>query len=642
MPGSGAHHVLRLGVLFAFVGALFAALALFGDRFADLARTAPLGLAIVFLALASITFGYAVRILLLERQDRRRESRHAWRERVGELLRETSDYGVLPRLSELPDTAFGISPTRYSETGEAPYVPRDRADQLLRNALTVPDRPYPFVLVVGETKSGKTRTALEAVRTAFGGRNPAVILPKHGPSLVDFARLRTRLNVDPAPAIVWLDDVDGPMLDHLSADVVEDLSNWAIVVGTMPSTRYQRIRRGGADIAAATVSALHRARRIVLDTEPTEYESAAFRRAYPRVWLDGGIGASLAGGTEIAAKYRGGSKVSPAGLAVVRAAVDWQRAGMGRPITETELRCLFPLYLRELDVDIPPTYDQFASGVEWAVASLESGPALLIGEGDGWQASNYVAALDDRSDGEFTRPIPDQTWRELLAIASPPEAFGLAVSAYLRGSYGAAATVFRWVVDAGESGHRLAANVGLGMALSKLDEVGEAAVAFRTVLESGHPGQMPRAALNLGLLLSKKGDTVGARAAFDQAAASGHTDYAPRAAFSLGLLLAKHNDSAGAQAAFERAVRSNHPDASPSAAVGLGGMLHAHGDLVGARAAYQKAIQSGHPDAAPLAQELLSELPAPQPPLGLPAQPPYEIPAGDPAAGSVRAPGTWQ
>jgi tetratricopeptide (TPR) repeat protein len=625
MPGSDVRNVLRLGVLFAVVGGLFAGLALYGREFPEIAEPATGVVAVGFLVLASLTLLLTARLLWVRRRDRKRESRRAWRERVAELLRETSEYGVLPRLSELPDDAFGILPTRHAEFGDAPYITRERTDQQLADVLSSPDQPHPFVLVVGATKSGKSRTALEAVREVFGGRNPAVVLPKHGPALVDLVRLRPRIPIDPAPAVVWLGDVDGPLLDHLTQEVVQELTSWAVIVGTMSSERCRQIRRAGTDIAVSMVTALNRAARVDLDTEPTEFEITAFRRVYPRVKLPdtGGIGAALAGGPELESTYRSGAKASPAGLAIVRAALDWQRAGMVRPITETELRCLFPLYLRDIDLDVPPAYEQFASGLEWATAPLESAPPLLVREADGWTASNYLAALDDRTNHDASRPIPESVWRELLAIAAPPEAFGLAVAAYLRGEHEASATAFRHVIETGAGGHLLAANVGLGIALAKLDEVAEAAAAFRTVIDSGHPGQLPRAALNLGNLLSKKGDVVGARNAYDQAIESGSTDYAPRAAFSLGLLLAKHDDTAGAQVAFEQAVRSGHPDAGPSAAVGLGGVRHAHGDLVGARAAYEQAIRSGHPDAAPLAEELLAELPE-----------------SDEA--SIRAPETWQ
>lgn len=616
MPGSDVRPVLRLGVVFALVGGLFAGLVLVGREFPDIVEPATGILAVAFLGLASLMLLMAARILLVDRREQKRETRRVWRGRVGELLRETSEYGVLPKLSELPDGAFGISPSRYSEFGDTPYVPREAADRRLEYALGSTDQPYPFVLLVGETKAGKSRSALEAVRAVYGGRNPAVVLPKNGQALLDLARLSPRIPIDPAPAVVWLDDVDGPVLDHLSAEVVEELTSWAVIVGTIPAARYHQLRRAGADISVTTVAALNRAERVDLPTEPTEFEVAALRRGYPRVTLSepASIGAALAGGPELASAYRAGAEASPPGLAIVQAAIDWQRAGMTRPITEAELRWLFPLYLRDIDLDIPPTYEQFASGLEWASAALESAPSMLVRESDGWTASNYLSALDDRTDATG-RPIPEPVWRELLSMTTPPEAFGLAVAGYLRGEHQAAATAFRHVAETGAGGHLLAANVGLGLALAKLDEVGEAAVAFRTVIESGHPGQMPKAALNLGLLLSKKGDVVGARNGFDAAIASGHADYAPRAAFSLGLLLAKHNDTAGAAIAFEQAVRSGHPDSAPSAAVGLGGVRHAHGDIAGARAAYEEAIRSGHPDAAPLAGELLSELPEPERPL---------------------------
>jgi hypothetical protein len=70
--------------------------------------------------------------------------------------------GQLPRLSTLSSYRLGVSPSRYGsedQRGTDPYVRRN-ADDELDHAL----RNKPFVLVVGDSKAGKSRTAAEAAR----------------------------------------------------------------------------------------------------------------------------------------------------------------------------------------------------------------------------------------------------------------------------------------------------------------------------------------------------------------------------------------------------------------------------------------------------------------------------------------------
>lgn len=67
----------------------------------------------------------------------------------------------LPRLSQLSDDVLGATPTRYTMAGDAPYVPRPDHDAAIRGLLAAPGPPYPFVVVWGDTKSGKSRTLAE-------------------------------------------------------------------------------------------------------------------------------------------------------------------------------------------------------------------------------------------------------------------------------------------------------------------------------------------------------------------------------------------------------------------------------------------------------------------------------------------------
>src|SRR5690606_32501332 len=240
------------------------------------------------------------------------------------------------------------------------------------------------------------------------------------------------LPIDPEPAIVWLDDVDGPSLDHLSANVLEELSKWAVVVGTIQARRYHQIRRAGGDVTATAQVALAQAERVELPTALTQEESRDAEWTYPHEDFSGSIGEALIGAAELLTKYRDGGQANPPGLALVRAAIDWRRGGMVRPIEEPDLRRLFPLYLREIDPEVPPSAKNFDAGLAWATEPVTAStpllePTRLESGATGWNPLGYLVAVDDGSVEKGGRPVPRFLWDELLAAVEAPEQFGIAV-----------------------------------------------------------------------------------------------------------------------------------------------------------------------------------------------------------------------
>ena len=65
----------------------------------------------------------------------------------------------------------------------------------------------------------------------------------------------------------------------------------------------------------------------------------------------------------------------PSGYAIVQAAVDWELAGFDqlpnqRPISEEDLRALFPVYLAELAPMRPAAKQEFQQGLRWALTPI--------------------------------------------------------------------------------------------------------------------------------------------------------------------------------------------------------------------------------------------------------------------------------
>lgn len=130
-----------------------------------------------------------------------------WVEQVQQLLAVSpAEDGRLPRLSELSPYRLGVSPSRYGSEDQRsadPYVRRS-ADAELDRAL----RNRPFVLVVGDSKAGKSRTAYEAagrLTTNGSPHDPPVLAPRRAAALGPLLNLDPPLScVRPRPCYGWM------------------------------------------------------------------------------------------------------------------------------------------------------------------------------------------------------------------------------------------------------------------------------------------------------------------------------------------------------------------------------------------------------------------------------------------------------
>ena len=111
--------------------------------------------------------------------------------------------GLAPTVDGASCYDIGVSRSKYSRNGFVdPYVAR-RVDTQLREALL----GEPFVLLVGFSKAGKSRTFFEALRTVMP--DARLLVPKGDPSIP--ARLlsfRSSLIKDGERGVLWLDDLD--------------------------------------------------------------------------------------------------------------------------------------------------------------------------------------------------------------------------------------------------------------------------------------------------------------------------------------------------------------------------------------------------------------------------------------------------
>jgi len=401
------------------------------------------GLILVLLVLLALSVGLPVAGHLVQRREQIDAECARRLDHIDRLLSVGSSR-QLPRLSQLTDDTLGVTPTRYSMAGRAPYVGRPDDDSAIRALLAAEGSPYPFVVVWGNTLAGKSRTLAEALRATFlhGSHDPVVVLPRDGPALAELSQLELKVPEEGVPALVVLDDLAPADLEALTSNVLDNVTRWAVIAATMTAQRRAEVLKTRSEVGAVARSALeYKSQQYELCSEPpTGTEKAEAERLYPEERFEGSIAETLAGGRELVARYKASRDQHPAACAVLRAAIDCRRAGLSRPVTEAELLRLFPLYLRIVRIDLAPTVEGFREGLDWAAQPVSSQVALLqrvtaVQEPPAWRIFDHAVTADEGRDDQQPRDIPAQTWAELLDFIAAEDALGVGYAAYTRGQH---------------------------------------------------------------------------------------------------------------------------------------------------------------------------------------------------------------
>jgi tetratricopeptide (TPR) repeat protein len=542
--------------------------------------------------------------------------------RIQSLLAVPLVGGRLPRLSEVSDGELGPTETRYTASGDAPYVERLAVDGKLQNALAEIGPPYPFVLVVGRSKSGKSCTAVQAARTVFAETDPPIILPINGEALVRLVAEDLLFDEVQEPALVWLDDVTVVDLQHLTGSVLHRVGEWAVIVGTITAARVDDIERSNSDATRTARIALQQATTFNLAFELTLSELAEAERLYPNEEVVSSIAETLTGAHQLLRKYNAGPDTNPAGCAVVQAAVDIRRIDPARPIIRADLSRLFPLYLHALRPDLDPTAHRFEGGLDWAREPVASHVALLrrladpmsrAVESERFEPFDYVIGADDGNDEYPSRAIPDAVWTELLALSLPSNMFNIGLTATLRGRLEIATTAYQLAIDSGQSDVVPAAAFNLGALLAQQGRPEQAMVAYGLVVELDETDQDARAAIGREVLPASRvgaaedeawdNDGIKADRLADGSPSAGRPRLVRMAILStqeqpwamlavllnLGVMLHERGDFDRAKAAYLRVIDSGYSDPSATALVNLGALLDEQGDVAEAEATYQRA-----------------------------------------------------
>jgi hypothetical protein len=512
------------------------------------------------------------------------------------LVRDASPYDLGVFRSE-------IAAEYQGDQDRPPYV-RRRVDGDLDRALSESD----FVIVVGPSRAGKSRTAYEAAQRQLGGAR--LIVPRDRSGLREIAAMK------PPPqghddALVWLEN-----LDEFIGPGGLDLGLLRYFTGNAPNTRFLATIRWGEwyrlyelpqdEFVRSAQELLRSATRVELARELNTNELAEAHRLYPGERLVRSLGEHFAATDELLTRFKAGEEGNPAGYAMVRAAVDLRRAGLDRPVTPADLEVLCRPYWDRLEPYREPRAQELEDGIKWATRVEHRTAGLLVrdrGSADQLRPADYIVEFVEKHGLE----VPSEMLAMVLDRVSPPEANRIAFTAYSRGDQAGASAAWQRVANSAEVTAAADAKYNLGL-LAVLDQrYADADRLMSDVIDLGGPLLFP-AALHRGQAQERRRLWSAAEASYRTALDASDREVSAAAANLLGSLFERLRRPDEAEASYFLAAQSTSPEYSPAAAIRLGLMLERLGKNAEARASYGQAVASGHPDYTPAAGVLLGRL----------------------------------
>ncbi|MDX3104550.1 hypothetical protein [Nonomuraea angiospora] len=548
--------------------------------------------------------------------------RSTQRERLGDRF-VAGPRDRLPRVRDLVrvaalDHRFGRADARADEV---PFIRRD-ASREVEEAL----KAGGFVLVTGESTSGKTRAAFEAMRACLSGH---VVV---APYLSEDVRQAVELARRHRPSVLWLDDVERYLGGaKLTVGMVDDLlqDGEIVILATIrtveleafgsradaadPDERETEYRRVGRQL-------LGRATWVPLPLQWSEHEVARANAAAGDDRVadalahadEFGVAEYLAAGPQLLEDWRAAHSPSSAhlrGWALVAAAVDVRRAGYTSGVTLDFLRPLHDHYLRGTPYHAISRPEPWEEAVAWAVHRPYATTSMLIPQGDG-----LYRTFDYLMDAVQEDPRKE-VWDALIGLLDGSDLAALldvGSTAYDYGMLDAAEQAVRLVADKDEGHLGAEARATLGLVLEARADAGEGSYTaarheYRRAVDSGWPEAVAQAQMRLGILLAKLDEREESVKWLKLARDSGHSWYGGRASRHLGYWLEWWGEVAQAQEAFEHTIDHGHPRQAIKAMIAMGDLLAGH-DSQAAADAYRRAMDAGDPELATAAALYLGVL----------------------------------
>jgi TPR repeat protein len=511
-------------------------------------------------------------------------------------------HGRLPLVTDLDPYTLGATPSGYGNAET--YGQRDEYVRRTQDVpLTAALRPGRLVILVGPSKAGKTRTAFEALRghSHWGGALLVAPAPRSLARLAEHPALGSS-----DPLVIWLDDLPRflPPAGNLSPATISrllDRPGPAVLLATLRAEQRELLRGPEGELTREVRMVLDNAISIELaSTRDDPAEQAWAAAVYPQVGSrPEGLAEILAGAPELLRRYRDVAAADPPLHTLVQTCVDWARCGLTRPVPEPDLLALTRDALEEKRPDLDLRDDEMDEVLRRARKPIAGGGQValirtrrLTGRSRGYEAFDYLIAVDDGQGGERARPVTDTTWRCILDRAADEDAFRIGAAAYRRDNLSVAVTASRRGAEAGHTD----AQTFLGALFAYFVEPRELAEARAWWTRAAEAGDSS-AQNNLGLLLErfvKPPELAQARAWYTQAAAAGDSS----AQYNLGLMAFRLDPPQLAETRvwWTRAAEAGDTAAQFSLATLLATRLDPP-EVAEARAWYTKAAEAGNTDA---------------------------------------------
>lgn len=366
-----------------------------------------------------------------------------------------------PQVREISDpTVLGVNPSRldhpHGADAAVPYVPRDIDGHLLGLL-----EESGFVLLVGESATGKTRTAYEAA---------AEMLPDHllvAPRKRGAVAVAIEVAAELHKCVLWLDDfyrLAGPEgltsahVDRLIGDrkhhrvIMASISDFDLARFTDQSD--SATRQTNRDVIRQahlirlnrrwTDSEVQRLKSQGTDQGIVDAMTAYAERCLPLYLVDG---------PEVFGRWqaeRDGDGAHRRGAALISAVVDCRRAGMLHPPSRTLISELHHHYLHARN-GAGSNGESAESAWRWATALGPATPALTL-TGARVEVLNYLVDEYERRAAPSDR-VPDKTLEETLREADATEAMRIGQTARDCGRFKIALLAFEQA--AADREHRL-------------------------------------------------------------------------------------------------------------------------------------------------------------------------------------------
>ena len=305
----------------------------------------------------------------------------------------------------------------HSDHDDSEFLTRDAQKKLIQN---IEDRTP--TLIVGPSMSGKTRLVVETVRKNYP--STPVCFPKGDDDiqhLIDAPQSRRR------GSIIILDDVDRFLSNQTLS--LGQLNMWiresCIVIATMMKSSYIPWRDGAKDKLPGW-DVVNRFTIIQMGTLLTENEQVALsnsRYADLAAVEKVGLAPLLGGAPKVRQRLEEGREQHLWGYALVRAAADWRRAGLG-PATKTQIQEVALVFKDDIAWGKP----NWKKAWKWASEKTNDTVSLIRQTGSReWEVLDLVA---DEADW----PLSQQTLEAMAGTEhSSRQAFAISLTMYMRG-----------------------------------------------------------------------------------------------------------------------------------------------------------------------------------------------------------------